>query len=311
MIEASGLSKRYGATLAVDGLSFAVPPGQVTGFLGPNGAGKSTTMRLILGLDAPSSGSVTVSGRPYAAFRRPLLEVGAMLEAKAFHGGRSARNHLLCLALSNGISPARVEQVLDLVGLRSAARKRAGGFSLGMGQRLGIAAALLGDPPVLILDEPVNGLDPEGVLWIRNLLKSLAAEGRTVLLSSHLMSEMSLTADRLIIIGRGRLIAQTTIKDFLTGGPGNFVRVRSPQSSALAALLESRGITVTRQPGNALRVTGAASDAVGEVARANGLTLQELSEHQTSLEDRYMELTSDSIDYRTAEGAAVPVPNPN
>ncbi|HLQ55562.1 MAG TPA: ATP-binding cassette domain-containing protein [Streptosporangiaceae bacterium] len=311
MIEASGLSKRYGATLAVDGLSFAVPPGQVTGFLGPNGAGKSTTMRLILGLDAPSSGSVTVSGRPYAAFRRPLLEVGAMLEAKAFHGGRSARNHLLCLALSNGISPARVEQVLDLVGLRSAARKRAGGFSLGMGQRLGIAAALLGDPPVLILDEPVNGLDPEGVLWIRNLLKSLAAEGRTVLLSSHLMSEMSLTADRLIIIGRGRLIAQTTIKDFLTGGPGNFVRVRSPQSSALAALLESRGITVTRQPGNALRVTGAASDAVGEVARANGLTLQELSEHQTSLEDRYMELTSDSVDYRTAEGAAVPVPNPN
>jgi ABC-2 type transport system ATP-binding protein len=311
MIEASGLSKRYGATLAVDDLSLTVPPGQVTGFLGPNGAGKSTTMRLILGLDAPSSGSVTVSGRPYAAFRRPLFEVGAMLEAKAFHGGRSARNHLLCLALSNGISPARVEQVLDLVGLRSAARKRAGGFSLGMGQRLGIAAALLGDPPVLMLDEPVNGLDPEGVLWIRNLLRSLAAEGRTILLSSHLMSEMSLTADRLIIIGRGRLIAQTTIKDFLTGGPGNFVRVRSPQSSALAALLESRGVTVTRQPGNALRITGATSDAVGELARANGLTLQELSEHQTSLEDRYMELTSDSVDYRTAEGAPVPVPNPN
>jgi len=311
MIEASGLSKRYGATLAVDDLSFTVPPGQVTGFLGPNGAGKSTTMRLILGLDAPSSGSVTVGGRPYAAFRRPLFEVGAMLEAKAFHGGRSARNHLLCLALSNGISPARVEQVLDLVGLRSAARKRAGGFSLGMGQRLGIAAALLGDPPVLMLDEPVNGLDPEGVLWIRNLLRSLAAEGRTILLSSHLMSEMSLTADRLIIIGCGRLIAQTTIKDFLTGGPGNFVRVRSPQSSALAALLESRGVTVTRQPGNALRITGATSDAVGELARANGLTLQELSEHQTSLEDRYMELTSDFADYRTAEGAPVPVPNPN
>jgi ABC-2 type transport system ATP-binding protein len=311
MIEASGLSKRYGATLAVDDLSFTVPPGQVTGFLGPNGAGKSTTMRLILGLDAPSSGSVTVSGRPYAAFRRPLLEVGAMLEAKAFHGGRSARNHLLSLALSNGISPARVEQVLDLVGLRSAARKRAGGFSLGMGQRLGIAAALLGDPPVLMLDEPVNGLDPEGVLWIRTLLKSLAAEGRTVFLSSHLMSEMSLTADRLIIIGRGRLIAQTTIKDFLTSGPGNFVQVRSPQSSALAALLESRGVTVTRQPGSTLRITGATSDAVGELARANGLTLQELSEHQTSLEDRYMELTSGSTDYRTAAGAPVPVPNPN
>jgi ABC-2 type transport system ATP-binding protein len=311
MIEASGLSKRYGTTLAVDDLSFTVPPGQVTGFLGPNGAGKSTTMRLILGLDAPSSGSVTVGGRPYAALRRPLFEVGAMLEAKAFHGGRSARNHLLCLALSNGISPARVEQVLDLVGLSSAARKRAGGFSLGMGQRLGIAAALLGDPPVLMLDEPVNGLDPEGVVWIRNLLRSLAAEGRTILLSSHLMSEMSLTADRLIIIGRGRLIAQTTIKDFLTSGPGNFVQARSPQASALAALLKSRGVTVTRQPGNTLRITGATPDAVGEVARVNGLTLQELSEHQASLEDRYMELTSDSVDYRTAEGAPVPVPNPN
>jgi ABC-2 type transport system ATP-binding protein len=311
MIEASGLSKRYGTTLAVDDLSFIVPPGQVTGFLGPNGAGKSTTMRLILGLDAPSSGSVTVAGRPYAALRRPLFEVGAMLEAKAFHGGRSARNHLLCLALSNGIRPARVEQVLDLVGLRSAARKRAGGFSLGMGQRLGIAAALLGDPPVLMLDEPVNGLDPEGVLWIRNLLRSLAAEGRTILLSSHLMTEMSLTADRLIVIGRGRLIAQTTIKDFLTGGPGNFVQVRSPQASALAALLEARGVTVARQPGSALRITGATSDAVGELARVSGLTLQELSEHQTSLEDRYMELTSDSVDYRTAEGALVPVPNPN
>jgi len=311
MIEASGLSKRYGATLAVDDLSFTVPPGQVTGFLGPNGAGKSTTMRLILGLDAPSSGSVTVSGRPYAALRRPLFEVGAMLEEKAFHGGRSARNHLLCLALSNGISPARVEQVLDLVGLRSAARKRAGGFSLGMGQRLGIAAALLGDPPVLMLDEPVNGLDPEGVVWIRTLLRSLAAEGRTVLLSSHLMTEMSLTADRLIVIGRGRLIAQTTIKDFLASGPGNFVQVRSPQASALAALLEARGVTVARQPGNALRITGATPDAVGELARVNGLPLQELTEHQTSLEDRYMELTSDSTDYRTAEGAPVPVPNPN
>ncbi len=262
MIDASGLSKRYGATLAVDDLSFTVPPGHVTGFLGPNGSGKSTTMRLILGLDAPSSGSV-----------------------------------------SNGISRTRVDQVLDLVGLGSAARKRAGGFSLGMGQRLGIAAALLGDPPVLMLDEPVNGLDPEGVLWIRNLLKSLAAEGRTVLLCSHLMSEMSLTADRLIIIGRGRLIAHTAVADFLDDGPGNFVRVRSPQSSAFAALLEARGITITRQADNALRVTGATGGAVGELARVNGLTLQELSEHQTSLEDRYMELTSSSVDYRTAETA--------
>ena len=268
-------------------------------------------MRMILGLDAPDSGSVTVNGRPYNEYRRPLFEVGTLLEAKAFHGGRTARNHLLCLALSNGIGRERVDEVLDLVGLRSAARKRAGGFSLGMGQRLGIAAALLGDPPVLMLDEPVNGLDPEGVLWIRNLLRSLAAEGRTILLSSHLMTEMSLTADRLIIIGRGRLIAQTTIKDFLTGGPGNFVQVRSPQSSALAALLEAHGVTVTRQPGNTLRITGATSDAIGALARANGLTLQELSEHQTSLEDRYMELTSGSVDYRTAEGAPVPVPNPN
>src|SRR6266566_3598398 len=232
MIEAKGLTKRYGGTVAVDDLSFTIPPGQVTGFLGPNGAGKSTTMRLILGLDAPDSGSVTVGGRPYAAYRRPLFRAGALLEvsgSKAFHGGRSARDHLLCLALSNGIGRARVDEVLDLVGLRSTARRRAGGFSLGMSQRLGIAAALLGDPPVLMLDEPVNGLDPEGVAWVRTLLKSLAAEGRTVLLSSHLMSEMAVTANRLIIIGRGRLITQTTVEDFLSTGSGGFVRVRSPQ----------------------------------------------------------------------------------
>jgi ABC-2 type transport system ATP-binding protein len=303
MIEATGLSKRYGATLAVDDLSFTVPPGQVTGFLGPNGAGKSTTMRLILGLDAPTSGSVTVNGRPYAAYRRPLFEVGALLEAKAFHGGRSAYNHLMCLALSNGIGRARADQVLELVGLSRVARKRAGGFSLGMAQRLGIAAALLGDPPVLMFDEPVNGLDPEGVLWVRNLLKSLAAQGRTVFVSSHLMSEMAITADRLIIIARGRLIAQTTIEDFLSNGSGNFVRVRSPQSDSLAPLLEARGAAVVRQADGALRVTGASTDAVGELARANGFTLQELSVHQASLEERYMELTRDFADYRTAEGA--------
>jgi ABC-2 type transport system ATP-binding protein len=303
MIEATGLSKRYGATLAVDDLSFTVPPGQVTGFLGPNGAGKSTTMRLILGLDAPTSGSVTVNGRPYAAYRRPLFEVGALLEAKAFHGGRSAYNHLLCLALSNGIGRARADQVLELVGLSRVARKRAGGFSLGMAQRLGIAAALLGDPAVLMFDEPVNGLDPEGVLWVRNLLKSLAAQGRTVFVSSHLMSEMAITADRLIIIARGRLIAQTTIEDFLSNGSGNFVRVRSPQSDSLAPLLEARGAAVVRQADGALRVTGASTDAVGELARANGFTLQELSAHQASLEERYMELTRDFADYRTAEGA--------
>jgi ABC-2 type transport system ATP-binding protein len=307
MIEATGLSKRYGATLAVDNLSFTVPPGQVTGFLGPNGAGKSTTMRMILGLDSPSSGSVTVNGRSYAEYRRPLFEVGALLDAKAVHGGRSAYHHLLCLALSNGIGRARVEQVLDQVGLRSVAHKRSGGFSLGMAQRLGIAAALLGDPGVLMFDEPANGLDPEGVLWIRTLLKSLAAEGRTVFVSSHLMSEMAITADRLIIIGRGRLIAQTTVEDFLKGGSGNFVRVRSPQGNALAALLEAQG-AVVRQADDALSITGTTCETVGELARVNGLTLLELSAQQVSLEQRYMELTRDAVDYRTAEGASVPAP---
>jgi ABC-2 type transport system ATP-binding protein len=306
MIEATGLSKRYGTTIAVDDLSFSVPPGQVTGFLGPNGAGKSTTMRLILGLDAPTSGTVTVSGRRYGEFRRPLFQVGALLEAKAFHGGRSARNHLLCLAFSNGISPARVDKVLDLVGLGGAARRRAGGFSLGMSQRLGIAAALLGDPPVLLLDEPVNGLDPEGVVWIRTLLRSLAAEGRTVLLSSHLMSEMSMTADRLIIIGRGRLIAQTTVEDFLATGSGGFVRVRSPQAGALARLLTAQGAAVARQGDDSLTVTGTTSGAIGELARVNGLALAELSQHRATLEERYMELTRDSADYRAAEAALAP-----
>ncbi len=234
------------------------------------------------------------------------MEVGALLEARTFHGGRSAYHHLLCLALSNGIGRARVDQVLELVGLGRVARKRAGGFSLGMAQRLGIAAALLGDPPVLMFDEPVNGLDPEGVLWIRNLLRSLAAQGRTVFLSSHLMSEMSLIADRLIIIGRGRLIAQTTIEDLLENGSGNFVRVRSPQGDALAKLLQAQGAAVVRQTDGTLRITGATTEAVGELARANGFTLQELSAQQASLEDRYMELTRDSADYRTADGRFVP-----
>ena len=278
----------------------------MTGFLGPNGAGKSTTMRLILGLDAPDSGAVTVGGRPYASYRRPLFEAGALLEAKAFHGGRSARSHLLCLAYSNGISPSRVDAVLDLVGLHNAARRRAGGFSLGMSQRLGIAAALLGDPPVLMLDEPVNGLDPEGVLWIRTLLRSLAAEGRTVFLSSHLMSEMAVTADRLIIIGRGRLIAQTTVEDFLAGGSGGFVKVRSPQADALAALLTARGAAVSRQADGTLTITGTTTEAVGELARANGCTLTELSAHQASLEERYMELTGDSADYQAAGSPLTP-----
>jgi ABC-2 type transport system ATP-binding protein len=309
MIEAIGLTKRYGTTLAVDNLSFTAPAGQVTGFLGPNGAGKSTTLRLVLGLDAPTSGSVTVNGRPYTQYRRPLLEVGALLEAKAVHGGRSARNHLKWLALSNGISRSRVEHVLYQVGLSGVARQRAGGFSLGMGQRLGIAAALLGDPKVLLLDEPVNGLDPEGVLWIRTLLKSLAAEGRTVFVSSHLMSEMALTADRLIIIGRGRLIADTTIDDLLQGASGNHIRVRSPEAGELARLLTAHGADIIRQDNDTLCITGATSDTIGEIARSNGLTLRELSAHQVSLEERYMELTSGAVDYRADHTDRVPARN--
>jgi len=304
MIEAAGLTKRYGTTVAVDDLSFIVPPGQVTGFLGPNGAGKSTTMRLILGLDAPTSGAVTVNGRPYTAYRRPLFEVGALLEAKAFQGGRSAYSHLLCLARSNGISRRRVGELLDLVGLARAGRKRAGGFSLGMGQRLGIAAALLGDPGVLLLDEPVNGLDPDGVAWIRALLRSLAAEGRTVLVSSHLMSEMENTADRLVIIGRGRLIAQAGMAELLAAATGNHVRVRSPQAAELAALLAAGGAAVTRNGDGTLAVTGATPDDIGELARASGLALTELSAQQASLEERYMELTKDSADYRSAVAIA-------
>ncbi|MET9387466.1 ATP-binding cassette domain-containing protein [Streptomyces sp. NPDC002928] len=298
MIEAVGLTKRYGSVTAVDGLSFTVPSGSVTGFLGPNGSGKSTTMRMIMGLDAPTSGAVTVNGRPYAGYRRPLRAVGALLDAKAVAGGRSAFNHLRWLALSNGIPSSRVEVVLRQVGLASAAGKHVGGFSLGMAQRLGIAAALLGDPPVLMFDEPVNGLDPEGVAWIRTLLKSLAAEGRTVFLSSHLMSEMALTADRLVIIGRGRLITETTMADFLAAGAGNSIRVRSTDTAVLAGLLAERGATVAHEPDGALRVTGASADEVGELARARGLGLLELSQQQMSLEQRYMELTREAVEYQ-------------
>jgi len=300
MIEAVGLAKHYGAIRAVDGLSFTAPPGCVTGFLGPNGAGKSTTMRMILGLDAPSAGSVTVNGRPYAAYRRPLREVGALLDATAVAGGRSAGNHLRWLALSNGIPRSRVGEVLRQVGLSSAAGQRVGGFSLGMAQRLGIAAALLGDPPVLMFDEPVNGLDPEGVAWIRALLKSLAAQGRTVFLSSHLMSEMALTADRLVVIGRGRLIAETTVAELLAGGSGNYVRVRSAGAGALATLLAGHGATVVTEPDGALRVTGVSAGQIGDLARSRGLGLLELSPQQMSLEQRYMELTRDAADYTTA-----------
>jgi ABC-2 type transport system ATP-binding protein len=311
MIAAAGLTKRYGTVTAVDGLSFTAPPGKVTGFLGPNGAGKSTTMRMILGLDAPTSGSVTVNGWPYTGYRRPLREVGALLDAKAVASGRSARDHLRWLALSNGIPRARADEVLGQVGLSSAARRRAGGFSLGMAQRLGIAAALLGDPPVLMFDEPVNGLDPEGVAWIRALLKSLAAQGRTVFLSSHLMSEMALTADRLVIIGRGKLITETTVDDLLAGGSGNYIRVRSAEASALAGLLAGRGAAVTAEQDGALRVAGLTADEVGDLARAGGLGLLELSPQQMSLEQRYMELTRDAADYTTAGPAQAPALTPN
>ena len=309
MIEAIGLSKRYGERLAVDDLTFTVQPGVVTGFLGPNGAGKSTTMRMILGLDAPSSGTVTVNGKAYNQLAAPLHEIGAMLEARAIHTGRSAYNHLLAMTQTHGIPRRRIDEVIDMVGLQSVARKRAGGFSLGMGQRLGIAAALLGDPPVLMFDEPVNGLDPEGVRWIRTLLRALAAEGRTVFLSSHLMSEMALTADRLIVIGRGRLLAQASVEDFLGGGSGSFVRVRCTERDALARLLEAQGATVVAAGPDALRITGLSGDAVGELARVNQLGLQELATHQVSLEERYMELTGDAVDYRTAGGALAPAPN--
>jgi ABC-2 type transport system ATP-binding protein len=261
-------------------------------------------MRLILGLDAPDSGTSTVNGRPYRAMRRPLYEVGALLEARSFHGGRSAYNHMLCLAASNGIPRSRVGEVLDQVGLGKVAKRRAGGFSLGMGQRLGIAAALLGDPGVLLLDEPVNGLDPDGVAWIRALLESLAAEGRTVLVSSHLMSEMASTADRLVIIGHGKLIAQAPIGELLAAGSGNYVKVRSPQARQLAALLEAHGATVTRQGEGMLAVTGATTDTIGELARAAAITVAELAEHQASLEDRYMELTRDAADYHSAAPTA-------
>jgi ABC-2 type transport system ATP-binding protein len=300
MIEAVGLSKRYGSTRAVEDLSFVVPPGHVTGFLGPNGSGKSTTMRLILGLDAPTSGTVTVNGRPYREYRRPLLEVGAVLDARAMHGGRSGFNNLRGLALSNGIPARRVAEVLDVVGLGSVARRRVRGFSLGMAQRLGIAAALLGDPGILIFDEPVNGLDPEGVLWLRTLLKSFAADGRTVLVSSHLMSEMAITADRLLVIGRGRLIAQTSISDLLERSSGGYLRVRSPDAPDLAAALRQQGAEVTREAGDTLRVTGVASEVVGNIARMEDFTLRELSEHRASLEEIYLRLTSADVEYHAA-----------
>jgi ABC-2 type transport system ATP-binding protein len=300
MIEAHGLTKRYGAKTAVDDLSFVVRPGIVTGFLGPNGAGKSTTMRMVVGLDAPTSGQVTVNGRRYAEHRAPLHEVGVLLEARAIHTGRSAENHLRALAATTGIGRRRVNQVIDMVGLREVAGKRVGAFSLGMGQRLGIASALLGDPATVMLDEPVNGLDPEGILWIRNLLKSLAAEGRTVFVSSHLMAEMAVTAEHLIVVGRGRLIRDVSVQEFIASASTNSVHVRSPQAAQLRDLLLGEGVSVRSSTAGELDVSGLGSDEIGNRAAGAGLTLHELTPVQASLEQAFMELTDDSVEYRAA-----------
>ncbi|MDQ6837651.1 MAG: ATP-binding cassette domain-containing protein [Actinomycetota bacterium] len=304
MIETDELTKRYGETLAVDRLTFRAVPGRVTGFLGPNGAGKSTTMRMILGLDAPSSGSVLVNGRAYRQHRYPLDEVGALLEAKAIHPGRSSYNHLLAVAQSNGFGPRRVRQVLELVGLETVAGKRAGQYSLGMGQRLGIATALLGDPGVLLLDEPVNGLDPEGIIWVRNLLKALAAEGRTVFVSSHLMAEMALTADHLVVIGRGHLIADTTVADFVAGASGGRVRVSSPDAGRLQVLVAERAGEVSPvEPGAGgqaptFTVTGLPRSAIGELALQHNIAVYELTDQAASLEQAFMELTAGDVEFR-------------
>ena len=305
MIEAHGLTKRYGSTLAVDDLSFEVLSGRVTGFLGPNGAGKSTTLRMILGLDAPSGGSVTVGGRAYRSLRRPLFEVGALLDAKAVHEGRSAYNHLLCLAQSNGIGRKRVNEVLDIVGLSEVAHRRAGSFSLGMGQRLGIGAALLGDPGVLIFDEPVNGLDPEGIVWVRNLLRSFAEEGRTVFVSSHLMAEMELTADHVIVIGRGKLLAESSLTDLINSKATNYVRVRSPQQNELVALVMANGATCSLNTDGSVVVSGMSATAIGDLVAAHGIALHELAPQDASLEDVYMALTHESVQFRSGASVAL------
>ena len=297
MIAAKGLTKKFGDKTAVDGIDFTVPAGRVTGFLGPNGAGKSTTMRMVLGLDRATTGTVTVNGKAYADLPAPLREVGALLDAKAVHGGRTAYNHLLWLAKSNGIPRQRVDEVIELVGLGEVATKRVGGFSLGMGQRLGIAGALLGDPGVLLFDEPVNGLDPEGILWIRNLMKHLADEGRTVFVSSHLMSEMSQTADHLLVIGRGRILADTTVAEFIAQNSASYVRVRSPHATDLAERLLTHGVLVDRLDDGVLAVHGATTDEVGNLAGDHGLYVHELGKVNASLEEAFMQLTADSVEY--------------
>jgi len=300
VIEARGLTKDYGSKRAVDGLSFTVRPGLVTGFLGPNGSGKSTTMRLILGLDRPTAGDVTVDGKHYRDLAAPLHEVGALLEARSVHTGRSARNHLLALAQTHGIPQSRVDELIDLVGLREVAGKRVGQFSLGMGQRLGIAAALLGDPQTVMLDEPVNGLDPEGIQWIRNLLKRLAADGRTVFVSSHLMSEMALTADHLIVIGRGRMIADASVEEFVRRASRDVVLVRSPDSTRLAEALAGDGVVVTGLDDGRLEVAGLSAAQIGDAALEHRIALHELTTQQASLEEAFMDLTRDDLEFKAS-----------
>ena len=298
MIEAVNLTKRYGKKTAVDNISFTVEPGTVTGFLGPNGAGKSTTMRMIMGLDKPTSGKVTVNGHPYRDLSAPLCEVGALLDAKGLHGSRNARNHLRQLAASNGIPTKRVDEVLEITGLTSVAKKRVKGFSLGMGQRLGIAAALLGDPGVLLFDEPVNGLDPEGVKWVRETCRRLAGEGRTVFISSHLMSEMAQTADHLLVIGRGRILTAGPVDDVIASATTDRVRVASPQATELAELMASRNLAARPVAPNVLETTATTAATIGELAAQGGIVLHELTTIHASLEEAYMTLTSDSVEYR-------------
>ncbi|WP_454777663.1 ABC transporter ATP-binding protein [Georgenia muralis] len=304
MIEARNLTKRYGDKVAVDQISFTIEPGTVTGFLAPNGAGKSTTMRMIVGLDRPTAGTVTVNGKPYAAHRSPLNEVGALLDAKAVHTGRSARSHLRTVAATHGISTRRVDEVIEMTGLAGVAGKRVGGFSLGMGQRLGIASAMLGDPRTLILDEPVNGLDPEGVVWVRTLVRQLAAGGRTVFLSSHLMSEMAQTADQLLVIGRGRIITAGPVQDVIDGATGSAVRVRSPQAADLAALVQADGAAVTSPEVGVVELRGISAEEVGETAARHGIVLHELTPRRASLEEAYMNLTQDAVEYRSETAPA-------
>jgi ABC-2 type transport system ATP-binding protein len=304
VIIAENLTKRYGTKVAVDSISFTVEPGRVTGFLGPNGAGKSTTMRMIMGLDRPTTGHVTVNGKPYAQHRAPLLEVGALLEAKAVHTGSSARNHLRALAATHGIGAKRVAEVIDLTGLTDVARKRVGGFSLGMGQRLGIAAAMLGDPKTLVLDEPVNGLDPEGVKWVRTMVRYLASEGRTVFLSSHLMSEMAITADDLIVIGRGRIIRTGSVRDIVAASTTGRVTVRSPRAGELAEALRGDGVTITSSESGLLDVIGLRSETIGDLAAERGIALHELTPVNASLEEAYMSLTAGEVEYHSAAPGA-------